>query len=434
MVLRRLSSLAVALVVVASMTSTHAQAVTPTCAQGGICRIGNVGPGGGRIVYDAGSLQWWGRYLEAISVPAGAGRRWSLQATTSLYANDASGRARIDAKAVGYGRINTAAIIAQSGPGDYAASFADSYVHNGFDDWFLPSKDELDAVYLTHAVMGVPKIMKAAYWSSSENSANYAWYQMFQDGTQFTDESGVGAIAGIKQLTRNRLHRGSGWPSLPYQMMVMRSFPAGTGVPPAQSNPVLTGNTCTNTGPCVVGDIGPGGGVVFYDAGMSKSWGRYMEAAPVEVEGVGLPWKRLTAVDKRKPVYMNTRTTIARIRRVQAKAIGMGQINTRAIVKAYGRGRYAARYADAMVLNGYDDWFLPSKDELNVMYSVLSSAYPRIGSYARSFYWSSSEYDFNNAWTVNFKDGQQFDREKWLLPDTVNGVKALRVRPVRAFG
>ena len=121
-------------------------------------------------------------------------------------------------------------------------------------------------------------------------------------------------------------------------------------------------------------------------------------------------------------------------RRVRAKAIGMGQINTTAIVKAYGRGRYAARYADAMVLNGYDDWFLPSKDELNVMYSILSTAYPRIGSYARSFYWSSSEYDYNNAWTVNFKDGQQFDREKWLLPDAENGVKALRVRPVRAFG
>jgi hypothetical protein len=385
-------------------------------------------------VYDAGSLQWWGRYLEAISVPSGAGLRWSLQPTTSLYANDFTGRAHIDAKGVGYGRINTAAIIAQSGPGNYAASFADSYVRNGYDDWFLPSKDELDAVYRTHAVKGVPRIVKAGYWTSSENSANYAWYQMFQDGTQFTDESGVGAITGIKQLTRNRLHRGSGWPSLPFQLMAMRSFPAGTGVPPAQSNPVLTGNTCTNTGPCVVGDIGPGGGVVFYDAGVRKAWGQYMEAAPVEVEGVGLPWKRLNAVDRRTPVYRDSKGQPARIKRVRSKAIGMGQINTAAIVRAYGRGRYAARYADAMVLNGYNDWFLPSKDELNVMYSILSTAYPSIGSYARSFYWSSSEYDFNNAWTVNFKDGQQFDREKWLLPDALNGVKALRVRPVRAFG
>ena len=428
-------SLVLASLVLASVVAPSAptKAAAPKCAQGGVCRIGNKGPGGGIIVYDAGSLQWWGRYLEAISVPSGAGRPWSLLPTTSLYAGDVTGRAHIDAKGIGYGRINTAAIIAQSGPGEYAASFADAFVLNGVDDWFLPSKDELDAAYNTQAIFGVPKVARAPYWSSSENSANYAWYQMFQDGTQFTDESGVGAIAGIKKLTRNRLHRGSGFPSLPYQMMAMRAFPAGTGIPPVQSNPALTGNTCTADGPCVVGDIGPAGGVVFYDAGVRMSWGRYLEAAPVSVEGVGLPWKRLDAVDIRKPVYRDSKGQPARVKRVLAKAIGMGQINTKTILKAYGRGRYAARYADAMVFNGYDDWFLPSKDELNVMYSVLSTAYPRIGDYARSFYWSSSEYDYNNAWTVNFKDGQQFDREKWLLPDTVNGVKALRVRPVRAF-
>ena len=434
MFIRRLSVFSAALVLASSAIASTSHAAVLKCAQGGECRVGNIGPGGGRIVYDAGSLQWWGRYLEAVSVPAGAGRPWSLMPTTSLYINDVTGRAHIDAKAVGFGRVNTAAIIAQSGVGIYAASFADAYVRNGLDDWFLPSKDELDAVYNTQAILGVPKVVKAPYWSSSENSANYAWYQMFQDGTQFTDESGVGAIAGIKHLTRSRLHRGSGFPSLPFQMMVMRSFPVGTGVPPAQSSPTLTGNTCAATGPCVVGDIGPAGGVVFYDAGIHLSWGRYMEAAPVAVEGVGLPWKRLNAVDARKPVYINTKTAVARVRRVKSKAIGMGQINTKAILKAYGRGRYAARYADALNFNGFDDWFLPSKDELNVMYSILSTAYPRIGDYARSFYWSSSEYDFNNAWTVNFKDGQQFDREKWLLPDAVNGVKALRVRPVRAFG
>ncbi len=396
--------------------------------------MGNLGPGGGRVVYDAGSLQWWGRYLEAVSVPAGAGMPWSLMPTTSLYENDVTGRAHIDAKGIGFGRVNTAAIIAQSGVGTYAASFADSFVQNGFDDWFLPSKDELDAAYNTQAILGVPKIVKAPYWSSSENSANYAWYQMFQDGTQFTDENGVGAIVGIKKLTRSRLHRGSGFPSLPFQMMAMRSFPTGTGVAPPQTSPSLTGHTCAAEGPCGVGDIGPAGGVVFYDAGMHMAWGRYLEAAPVAVEGVGLPWKRLTAVDTRKPVYINTKTARAQVCRVQSKAIGMGQINTKTILKAYGRGHYAARYADALNFNGFDDWFLPSKDELNVMYSVLSTAYPRIGDYARSFYWSSSEYDYNNAWTVNFKDGQQFDREKWLLPDAVNGVKALRVRPVRAFG
>ncbi|MSZ56493.1 MAG: hypothetical protein F2594_04090, partial [Actinobacteria bacterium] len=119
-----LASLVLASVIAPSTPTmaAPAAAVAPKCAQGGVCRLGNKGPGGGVIVYDAGSLQWWGRYLEAISVPAGAGRPWSLQPTTSLYAGDVTGRAHIDAKGIGYGRINTAAIIAQSGPGEYAAS------------------------------------------------------------------------------------------------------------------------------------------------------------------------------------------------------------------------------------------------------------------------------------------------------------------------
>ena len=405
-----------------------------SCASGGQCIVGNTGPGGGTIVFDAGSVQWWGQYLEALPLATGTGLPWSLKPTTSLYPNDTTGRAYIDAKGIGMGRTNTANIVLQNGPGQYAAAFIDNLVMNNYDDWFLPSVDELNATYFTRAVKGVPKMPAVPYWSSSENSANYAWYQLFQDGTQFTDESGVGAITGIKQLTRNRLHRGSGFPSLPFRLVAMRSFPAGSGVAPPISNPALTGNTCSATGPCIIGDVGPAGGVVFYDAGEHKTWGRYLEASPVSTEGVGLPWKRLNAVDKKRPVYRDVLKLKAQTQRVLSTQMGMGKINTDRIVKIYGRGRYAARYADALVFNGFDDWFLPSKNELNVMYSMLGTASPGIGSYARSFYWSSSEYDFNNAWTVNFKDGQQFDREKWLLPDTINGVKALRVRAIRAFG
>jgi hypothetical protein len=417
-----------------TFTVSQQPVMAASCASGGQCELGNTGPGGGTIVFDAGSLQWWGRYLEALPLATGTGLPWSLKPTTSLYPNDTTKRLHIDAKGIGMGRTNTANIVAQSGPGQYAAAFVDNLVRNNYDDWFLPSVDELNATYFTRATKGVPKMPAVPYWTSSENSANYAWYQLFQDGTQFTDESGVGAITGIKQLTRNRLHRGSGFPSLPFRLVAMRAFPAGSGIVPPVSSPALTGVSCGASGPCNIGDTGPAGGVVFYDAGEHKTWGRFLEAAPVVTEGVGLPWKRLTAIDKKRPVYRNLPKVNAQTQRVLSTQIGMGKINTDRIVRIYGRGRYAARYTDAMVLNGFDDWFLPSKNELNLMYSVLGSASPGIGSYARSFYWSSSEYYFNNAWTVNFKDGQQFDREKWLLPDAINGVKALRVRAIRAFG
>jgi hypothetical protein len=59
---------------------------------------------------------------------------------------------------------------------------------------------------------------------------------------------------------------------------------------------------------------------------------------------------------------------------------------------------------------------------------------PTINSIRRSFYWSSSEYNYDTAWTVNMLDGQRFDREKWMLPNEEKGIKAIRARAVRAFG
>jgi hypothetical protein len=75
-------------------------------------------------------------------------------------------------------------------------------------------------------------------------------------------------------------------------------------------------------------------------------------------------------------------------------AIGKGQYNTTRIVSAIGSGG-AAGVCDDLVLNGYSDWFLPSKDELNEMFKqrtiVGANAY---------YYWSSSEWEDDPAYAV----------------------------------
>jgi hypothetical protein len=404
-----------------------------SCADGGQCTLGDVGPGGGIVFYDAGRLQWWGRYLEARVITKGRGLPWSPGEPKALYAHDEVSslrRMRMDAKLIGTGKVNTDAIVAQNGSGRYAAKFVSDLVIGGQNDWHLPSKDELNALYTYRAISGRPRMDTGPYWTSTEASRNFAWYQMFQDGTMFTDENGVGRIDANKNTRRQPTHIGSSFPSQRYRLVAVRAFPNGSGVVPPMSDPQLTGSTCTDLGPCAVGDIGPAGGVVFYVADTPQAWGRYLEAAPSSSEVSGLPWKKMSVDDRRRPIYRNTPTLSARLARVKSKEIGMGMANTKAIVATYRKGNYAARYAHDLVVNGYDDWFLPSADELDVMYNVLQTSRHKMDSFEQRFYWSSSEYDFNNAWTQSMRAGQQFDREKWLRSPK----DSLWVRAIRAFG
>ena len=410
-------------------TAVPANASSRLCALGGACKVGDVGPGGGTVVYDAGEVKWWGRYLEALPLAKGRGLPWSVKTGESVYEGETVLR-----QGIGWGRENTAAIVLQNAEGKYAAKFVDDFSANGKSDWFLPSRDELDVVYNASVAVGAPKVLPMPYWTSSENSAKYAWYQLFQDGTQFTDENKVGQSNGNKQLRKSQVHVGSSFPSLPFHVVAMRSFPAGVGVKPAASTISLTGSSCTNEGPCAVGDTGPAGGIVFYDAGPRSSGDRYFEVGPVETELAGIPWKPLTFNDKQTPLYIGTASASAKVQRVLAKAFGMGETNTSKIVQRYRGGNYPARYASTLVFGGFSDWYLPSKEELRLVYRNLGASTPRLGNFGKSFYWTSSEYDLNNAWTVNFKDGQEFDREKCLVPNADTGMKAIRTRPIRSFG
>ena len=420
------------------LLATHlapAAARALSCADGGRCRVGDIGPGGGRVFYDAGSVQWWGRYLEARPLDAD-GVPWSSRPLEAVYEGETATvlRRRVDAKAIGMGAVNTARIVAQSGSGRYAASIVDNSTAGGKRDWFLPSKDELNALYNYRAVRGMASVPDGPYWTSTEAGRNIAWYQLFQDGTQFSDSYLLAATTGNKVRTRNIKYPGTTFPSMRYRLVAVRAFPAGTGVEPAATSPVLTGKSCTDAGPCAVGDIGPAGGVVFYAAVNRQTWGRYLEVSPREAEIIGWPWRKPGYDATGDPVYSDSASGLARIKRVLSKSVGMGERNTTLVARHYGSGHYAAWYAYTLKFNGYDDWFLPSADELDLMYNVLYAVAKPLTGFAPTYYWTSSEYNLKNAWTQLFRSGQQFDREGWFTSKETGLPNAIRTRPIRAFG
>lgn len=97
-------------------------------------------------------------------------------------------RARADG--VGAGLKNTAIIIANQGPVDgnaFAATVCNEYSVNvggvTYGDWYLPSKHELNLLYLQKNVVG--GFANVYYWSSTELLVNYAWDQDFATGSQY---------------------------------------------------------------------------------------------------------------------------------------------------------------------------------------------------------------------------------------------------------
>ena len=85
--------------------------------------------------------------------------------------------------------------------------------------------------------------------------------------------------------------------------------------------------------------------------------------------------------------------------------IGTGQDNTTKIAQAQAHleDDDAARLCYNLVLNGYDDWFLPSLDELDELYKNKDL----IGGFGGGWYWSSSENSSHGAWAQRFNDGEQ---------------------------
>jgi uncharacterized caspase-like protein len=172
--------------------------------------------------------------------------------------------------------------------------------------------------------------------------------------------------------------------------------------------PVLFTHAVT-TGKTVfrIGDKGPAGGAVFYDKGTITDGWRYLEAAPTDAS-TGIRWS------SRKDVDVKT-----------DEAVGSGRANTAAIIVAQGAGSYAAQVCHDLKIGGFDDWFLPSAGELDIMITNLQKVGLSGFASESKGYWSSSQCnDLRYAWYHVLGPGSQY-----------NGMKNFdrRVRAVRAF-
>lgn len=158
-----------------------------------------------------------------------------------------------------------------------------------------------------------------------------------------------------------------------------------------------------------VGEVGPAGGWVF---SVSEGGLHGLEAAPVD-----LPQAEWGCYD-------------VNITGAGSSAVGDGQKNTTAILEAGCVGEYtysteiAARLADSYELKGFNDWYLPSEDEIGLMYTNLEvnglGNFVTYGSYRSSTDGGSRIFSREKS----FSTGQNFG---------LGRNSESNVRPVRSF-
>ena len=115
------------------------------------------------------------------------------------------------------------------------------------------------------------------------------------------------------------------------------------------------------------------GGIIFYIDGTGQHG---LISATTDQTAVYVPWGC-------------TNTSIG-----TSPAFGTGQANTNAILAGCAEAGTAARVCDELVLNGYNDWFLPSLNELLQMYQQRTA----IGGFGSAMYWSSSQLNSQRAY------------------------------------
>ena len=116
---------------------------------------------------------------------------------------------------------------------------------------------------------------------------------------------------------------------------------------------------------------------------------------------------------------------------ITSEQLGTGSSNTYAIVNAIGTtasgNAYAAEICQNLVLNGYNDWYLPSKIEIEKLAGFVTDSLNIQNQYLTGFngsYWSST-YN-NNNWGAFFQCLNEVCIMLFYYPEAPLGVRAIR--------
>ena len=185
---------------------------------------------------------------------------------------------------------------------------------------------------------------------------------------------------------------------------------AGTGISVTGAGTVASPYIVSTTSACGL-SIGQAyqGGIIFY---LDRSGCHGLISAQTDQDS-GIPWNDGT--------FINTKA--------YGSGLFEGQYNTRMINFFQTGSSFAAAICEDLVLGGYDDWYLPSIEELNKMYQNIGQGNTlglgNVGGFAFKYYWSSTEADEYRAWLKNFNGG--------LSSIGLKNQTSYNLRAVRAF-